>query len=258
MATRCSTRWDRTTSKRSTRSPASAAIRIRTISPIASSGPAIRRSSTSCTASGLPHLLLPHLQCRPRHAVAAGRLQAGPRVDRRAIELIKPGVTTDEVAACGRRRRSSAFPTKFQRSACSSVTGSACDCMSGRSSAACLDRPSDGDQGRHGVRAGDLLPGKRRLFGGAHRGRGRRHRQGLHVIYAVSGGGVADRGEVLNKNTAAGSSKTKGESAQRLQRAVLMPAEQLIEQLTSRGLPDLTAAPGHPPALLLTPIGRVT
>ena len=31
---------------------------------------------------GLPHLLLPHLQCRPRHAGAARRLQEGARVAR--------------------------------------------------------------------------------------------------------------------------------------------------------------------------------
>ena len=39
-----------------------------------------------------------------------------------AIDLIKPGVTTDEVAACGRRRRSSASPTSYRPSACNSAT----------------------------------------------------------------------------------------------------------------------------------------
>ena len=33
---------------------------------------------------GLPHLLLPHLQCRPRHAGAARRLQEGARMARPA------------------------------------------------------------------------------------------------------------------------------------------------------------------------------
>jgi len=37
---------------------------------------------------------------------------------------------------------------------------------------------SDGDQGRDGVRARDVLPGIRRLLGRAHRGRDRRHRIG--------------------------------------------------------------------------------
>ena len=48
-ATRCSTRWARTTSRRSTPFPASVATRIRTTSPTAISGPATRRSSISCS-----------------------------------------------------------------------------------------------------------------------------------------------------------------------------------------------------------------
>ena len=56
-----------------------------------------------------------------------------------------------------------------------------------------LAHASDRDQGRHGVRARDLLPGDRRLFRRAHRGRGRGHRQGLPRHHAVPGGRIADR-----------------------------------------------------------------
>ena len=55
----------------------------------------------------------------------------------RAIELIRPGVATDNV--CRRvagGARTSAFPTSARRSACSSATASALRCTSGRSSAA--------------------------------------------------------------------------------------------------------------------------
>ncbi len=60
-----------------------------------------------------------------------------------------------------------------------------------------VDGSPDRDQGRHGVRDRNLLPGDRRLFGGAHRGRGRGHRQGLPADLAVPGGRTADLGEVL-------------------------------------------------------------
>ena len=56
-----------------------------------------------------------------------------------------------------------------------------------------LDGPSDRDQGGHGVRDRDLLPGHGRLFGRANRGGGRRHRQGLPRDHAVPGRGVTDR-----------------------------------------------------------------
>ena len=61
-----------------------------------------------------------------------------------------------------------------------------------------VDGSPDRDQGRHGVRDRDLLPGDRRLLGRAHRGRGRGHRQRLPPDLAVPGGGIADLGEVLS------------------------------------------------------------
>ena len=51
--------------------------------------------------------------------------------------------------------------------------------------AAELLRRSDRDQGGHAVRARDVLPGRRRSFGGADRGRGRRHRGRLPRHHAV-------------------------------------------------------------------------
>ena len=48
---------------------------------------------------GLSHLLLPHLQRRPRDAVAADRVSQGARMDgSHAIDLLKPGVSTDRIA----------------------------------------------------------------------------------------------------------------------------------------------------------------
>ena len=62
---------------------------------------------------GLSHLLLPHLQCRPRHAGAARRLQEGARVARqgdRADQARRHRPTRSR--ACGRRRPSSASRTR--------------------------------------------------------------------------------------------------------------------------------------------------
>ena len=60
-----------------------------------------------------------------------------------------------------------------------------------------LARAPDRDQGGHGVRAGNLLPGQGRLFRRTHRGRGRGHRQGLPRDHAVPGGRIADRQSLL-------------------------------------------------------------
>ena len=86
---------------------------------------------------GLSHLLLPHLQCRPRHAAAARRLQARARMDRRrdrhgeARRHHRP-----DRRAAGPRPRRSASPARWRPSACSSATGWAWACTSGRSSPA--------------------------------------------------------------------------------------------------------------------------
>jgi 3-hydroxyisobutyrate dehydrogenase-like beta-hydroxyacid dehydrogenase len=83
-------------SRRSTPSPATAATCTRTCSPTGCCGPATRRSSTRSTVHGLPHLLLPDVQRRRDLAAAARRLPAAPRVVDAAIDLVRPGTTTDD------------------------------------------------------------------------------------------------------------------------------------------------------------------
>ena len=116
-----------------------------------------------------------------------------------AIALIKPGVTTDKICkrlAEGAGFRLSGRDVRFRpavRPRSRSGAARAADHLAGH-----FAHPSDRDQGRHGVRARDLLPGDRRLLGRAHRGGGRGHRQGLQGDHAVSGRGTADQPPILN------------------------------------------------------------
>ena len=147
---------------------------------------------------GLSHLLLPHLQRRPRHAGAARLLQEGARVarqrhrphqarrlDRAYLRSVSEG---ERVRLPGRnvglrpaiRARPRPEPARTADHLARGVDGS-----------------PDRNRGRHGVRDRDLLPGDRRLFGRAHRGRGRGHRQRLPPDLAVPGRGIADRASVL-------------------------------------------------------------
>jgi hypothetical protein len=114
-----------------------------------------------------------------------------------AIDLIKPGVSTDRVAECGRQRRTLAFLTKCQHLACSSVTGSALRFMRGRYFAPGLARSANGDQDRHDVRARDILSCRGRIFRGPHRGGGRCDRHGLQGDFAFPRRGAADRKPLL-------------------------------------------------------------
>ena len=116
-----------------------------------------------------------------------------------AIALIKPGVSTDKVCsgvAEGAgvrlpRRDVGVRPAVRPRHRLRHPR--AADHLARR-----FARSSDRDQGRHGVRARDLLPGQGRLLRRAHRGRGGRHRQGLPRDHAVPGRGTADREPVLS------------------------------------------------------------
>ena len=86
---------------------------------------------------GLSHLLLPHLQCRPRDAGAARRLQEGARMARQRDRRASSRAPRPRISArCSRRPASSASPTRCRRSACNSPTASASRCTSGRSSRA--------------------------------------------------------------------------------------------------------------------------
>ena len=117
-----------------------------------------------------------------------------------AIALIKPGVSTDKVASVWPKAAEFGFPDEMSgvrpavRPRHRLRHPRAADHL-----ARDLDGSPDRDQGRHGVRARNLLPGDRRLFGRAHRGGGRGHRQGLPRDHAVPGGGTADRQPVLRR-----------------------------------------------------------
>jgi Xaa-Pro aminopeptidase len=115
-----------------------------------------------------------------------------------AIALIKPGVTTDKVAKVWPTAESLGFPneTGGLRAAVRARPG-ACAARAADHQPGGQPRPPDGDPDRHGLRARDLLPGDRRLFGRADRGRGRRHRQGLRGDQPVPGRGTADRQPLL-------------------------------------------------------------
>ena len=117
-----------------------------------------------------------------------------------AIALIKPGVSTDTVAKRLAEGGGVRLPQRdggvrpavrpWPRARAARAPDHLAAGVAGK---------SDGDQDRHGVRAGDLLPGERRLLGGPHRGGGRRHRQGLPGDHAVPGGRTADRQPVLRR-----------------------------------------------------------
>ena len=150
---------------------------------------------------GLPHLLLPHLQCRPRHAGAARRLQEGARVARQRDRADQAGrVDRQGLRACGRRRRSSASPTRCRRSACSSATASACALHERPiiSRVVSLDHPTEIKEGMV-FALETYCPAKDGYLRRAHRGGGRGHRQGLPRHHAVPGRGTADRQPVLRR-----------------------------------------------------------
>jgi len=98
-----------TTSRRSTPSRASAAIRIRITSPTAWCARATRRSSTFCRASWAiaPATTGPSMSGRatPAHRNAYKRCREWLDA---SIALIKPGVSTDKVCSVWPKRRSSA------------------------------------------------------------------------------------------------------------------------------------------------------
>ena len=118
----------------------------------------------------------------------------------RAIELIKPGVSTDRVASVWPKAEDFGFPSEM----------AAFGLQFGHGLGLALhERPiisrlvsldtSDGDQDGHGLRARDLLPGGGRLFGGADRGGGRGHRQGLPGHHALPRRGPAHRQRLLTR-----------------------------------------------------------
>src|SRR4029077_4475787 len=119
-----------------------------------------------------------------------------------AIALIKPGVSTDKVCSVWPKAQDFGFPDEMaafglHRPRPGPGAARAADHLTRG-----VARASDRDQGGHGVRVGDLLPGQGRLFGRAHRGRGGGHRQGMPGHHALSGGRIADRQPLLRRDTA--------------------------------------------------------
>ena len=108
-----------------------------------------------------------------------------------AIELVRPGTTTDQIASVWPtaqrarlpRRAGMLRPAVRARPRCRPLRGP--DDLSRP-----LARPPDRDRGGNGVRARDVLRRKRRRVGCPHRGRGRRHRDGLSRDHEIPGGGA--------------------------------------------------------------------
>ena len=111
-----------------------------------------------------------------------------------AMELIKPGASTDRMCAAScRRPENSASRTRCARSACSSPMASGSRCTSGRSSRA-WSRWSTRPRSRRAW-CSRSRPTARppTAFGRPHRGGGRGDRQGLPRHHAVPGRGVTNR-----------------------------------------------------------------
>ncbi len=117
----------------------------------------------------------------------------------RTIELLKPGMGTDEVAHALPTRRRDRFPERNRRVRPELLPRSGLGAARAAADFARHVVPrADRAQGRDGVRRRDLLPGNRRDIGGAHRGRGRAHADRREDHHAVPCGGAADRESVLS------------------------------------------------------------
>ena len=148
---------------------------------------------------GLPHLLLPHLQCRPRHAGAARRLQEGARVARQRDRADQAGRLAPTISARrSRRRQSSASRTRLSAFGLQFGHGLGCALHERPiiSRVVSMDHPTEIKEGMV-FALETYCPATDGYSGRAHRGGGRGHRQGLPRDHAVPGRGTADRGEIL-------------------------------------------------------------
>ena len=196
---RCSTTSAASTSRASTRSPASAARRTRTSTATGSSVPATRRSSTSCTATSAtaPATTAASRSAARRRRCATPTCAAASTWTRRS-RWCKPGATTADIVSlladrAGvrlRRRGGGVRPAVRPRRR-------PVDLGEADLQPAGLARPPRGPRGGHGLRAGDLLAGRRRLVGRADRGGGRGHRRRLRGDHQVPGRGAAGRRPAL-------------------------------------------------------------
>src|SRR5262250_1718666 len=137
---------------------------------------------------GLPHLLLPHLQCRASDAGAARRLQEGARLARqghRPDQAWRHHRSDLQGVAQGAGIRLSRRDVGLRPAI--RTRARPCAARAADHFTRGLARPSDRNQGGHGIRARDLLPGGRRVLRRPHRGGGRGDRQGLPRDHAVPG-----------------------------------------------------------------------
>ena len=103
-----------------------------------------------------------------------------------AIDLVKPGVSTDQIAAVWPKAEEFGFADEMDAFGLQFGHGVGVS-LHERPIITRLNSFVDpaGDQGRDAVRAGDVLPGRGRTVGGADRGRGRRHRGRASRDHAV-------------------------------------------------------------------------
>ena len=148
---------------------------------------------------GLSHLLLPHLQRRPRHdrrSATPTRRRANGSTTRSM--RIKPGASTAHIAKRSRRRASSASPTRCRAFGLQFAHGLGLALHERPiiSRVVSMDHPTEIKEGMV-FAIETYCPATDGYSGRAHRGRGRGHRQGLQGDLAVPGGGTADLGEIL-------------------------------------------------------------
>ena len=122
-----------------------------------------------------------------------------------AIAMVKPGVTTGDIVSLWPRARGVRLPGRDGGvRAAVRARRRAVDLGEADLQPAGVARASRAAGGGHGVRAGDLLAGRRRLVGGADRGRGGGDRRRLRGDHEVPGRGTAGRGpQVLDRRGSA-------------------------------------------------------
>jgi len=110
-----------------------------------------------------------------------------------AIDLLKPGVTTDKIAR--------SFPKAQEIGFASEMEAFGLNFCHGLGLGLHERQGADRTQGGNGFRGRDVLPGRRRNLRGAYRGRSDPHAQRSGSHLALSGAGVADRQSLLRVST---------------------------------------------------------